>query len=211
MSAGSINAAIAASRFFFTVTLERPDLVLPLTTVNKPRQGVLQTISFRANALNSRGIVGSGNPGWFAPTSWWSGGDSNFGLSGMRSWMSGNLSVSLKAKDSISESRAMKSRSDNGPEVQYHLRGVHPVRGFGAWIRCRLVRLSFWKCDDVRSLRGGGLIRLSQEARRDIPMPSIGSNDGYRFAIVAGQRAFDLTPLPSSNVTRSPIENLSMA
>ena len=102
MSAGSINAAIAASRFFFTVTLERPDLVLPLTTVNKPRQGVLQTISFRANALNSRGIVGSGNPGWFAPTSWWSGGDSNFGLSGMRSWMSGNLSVSLKAKDSIS-------------------------------------------------------------------------------------------------------------
>ena len=56
--------------------------------------------------------------------------------------------------------------------------------------------LSFWKRDDVRSLRGGGLIRLSQEARRDIPMPSIGSNDGYRFAIVAGQRAFDLTPLP---------------
>jgi hypothetical protein len=54
--------------------------------------------------------------------------DSNFGLSGMRSWMSGNLSVSLKAKDSISESRAVKSRSDNGPEVQYHLRGVHPVR-----------------------------------------------------------------------------------
>jgi integrase-like protein/putative transposase len=35
MSAGSINAAIAALRFFFTVTLERPDLVLPLTTVNK--------------------------------------------------------------------------------------------------------------------------------------------------------------------------------
>ena len=29
MSAGSINAAIAALRFFFTVTLERPDLVLP--------------------------------------------------------------------------------------------------------------------------------------------------------------------------------------
>src|SRR6478672_7038802 len=38
MSAGSINAAIAALRFFFTVTLERPDLVLPLTTVNKPRR-----------------------------------------------------------------------------------------------------------------------------------------------------------------------------
>src|SRR5271170_6199790 len=38
MSPGSINAAIAALRFFFTVTLERPDLVLPLTTVNKPRR-----------------------------------------------------------------------------------------------------------------------------------------------------------------------------
>ena len=35
---GSINAAIAALRFFFTVTLERPDLVRPLTTVNKPRK-----------------------------------------------------------------------------------------------------------------------------------------------------------------------------
>src|ERR1700756_958715 len=34
ISAGSINAAIAALRFFFTVTLERPDLVRPLTTVN---------------------------------------------------------------------------------------------------------------------------------------------------------------------------------
>src|SRR5579864_8901342 len=30
-----------------------------------------QTISFRANALNSRGIVGAGNPGWFAATTWW--------------------------------------------------------------------------------------------------------------------------------------------
>jgi len=38
ISAGSINAAIAALRFFFTVTLERPDLVRPLTIVNKPRK-----------------------------------------------------------------------------------------------------------------------------------------------------------------------------
>ena len=37
ISPGSINAAIAALRFFFTVTLERPDLVRPLTIVNKPR------------------------------------------------------------------------------------------------------------------------------------------------------------------------------
>jgi len=38
ISPGSINAAIAALRFFFTVTLERPDLVRPLTIVNKPRK-----------------------------------------------------------------------------------------------------------------------------------------------------------------------------
>ncbi len=34
----TINAAIAALRLFFTVTLERPDLVRPLTTVNTPRR-----------------------------------------------------------------------------------------------------------------------------------------------------------------------------
>jgi integrase/recombinase XerD len=34
----SINAAIAALRFFFNVTLERPNLVRHLTTVNKPRK-----------------------------------------------------------------------------------------------------------------------------------------------------------------------------
>ena len=38
ISAGAINAAIAALRFFFTVTLEKPDLVRPLRTVNKPRK-----------------------------------------------------------------------------------------------------------------------------------------------------------------------------
>jgi len=36
ISAGSINAAVAALRFFFNVTLERPDLVRNLTTVNTP-------------------------------------------------------------------------------------------------------------------------------------------------------------------------------
>src|SRR6516165_10250680 len=35
ISAGSINAAIAALRYFFTVTLERPDLVRPLTAPSK--------------------------------------------------------------------------------------------------------------------------------------------------------------------------------
>jgi hypothetical protein len=36
-----------------------------------------QTISFRADVLNSRGIVGARNPGRFAATTWWSRGDSN--------------------------------------------------------------------------------------------------------------------------------------
>ena len=38
ISPGSINAAIAALRFFFTVPLERPDLARHLTTVHKPRR-----------------------------------------------------------------------------------------------------------------------------------------------------------------------------
>ena len=36
--APTINAAIAALRFFFNVTLERPDLARHLTTVHKPRK-----------------------------------------------------------------------------------------------------------------------------------------------------------------------------
>ena len=38
ISAGSINAAIAALRFFFAATLERPDLVRPLRIVAEPRK-----------------------------------------------------------------------------------------------------------------------------------------------------------------------------
>ena len=38
ISPWSINAAIAALRFFFTVTLERPDLVRLLRIVNEPRR-----------------------------------------------------------------------------------------------------------------------------------------------------------------------------
>ena len=38
IGAPTINAAIAALRFFFTVTLERPDLVRPLRIVNEPRK-----------------------------------------------------------------------------------------------------------------------------------------------------------------------------
>ena len=38
ISPWSINAAIAALRFFFTVTLERPDLVRPLRIVTEPRR-----------------------------------------------------------------------------------------------------------------------------------------------------------------------------
>ena len=39
IGAPTINAAISALRFFFTVTLERPDLVRPLRIVNEPRKG----------------------------------------------------------------------------------------------------------------------------------------------------------------------------
>src|SRR6202020_2814073 len=53
----------SASETHFRVRRPRPVV---------PAEQPLQTISLRANALNSRGIVGSGNPGWFAPTSWWS-------------------------------------------------------------------------------------------------------------------------------------------
>ena len=38
IGAPTINSAIAAQRFFFNVTLERPDLVRHLTTVHKPRK-----------------------------------------------------------------------------------------------------------------------------------------------------------------------------
>jgi integrase/recombinase XerD len=38
VSPWSINSAIAALRFFFTVTLERPDLVRPLRLVTEPRR-----------------------------------------------------------------------------------------------------------------------------------------------------------------------------
>jgi integrase/recombinase XerD len=38
VSPWTINAAIAALRFFFTVTLEKPDLVRPLRIVNEPRK-----------------------------------------------------------------------------------------------------------------------------------------------------------------------------
>jgi integrase/recombinase XerD len=38
IGAPTINAAIAALRFFFTVTVERPDLVRPLRVVNEPRR-----------------------------------------------------------------------------------------------------------------------------------------------------------------------------
>ena len=34
----TVNAGVAALRFFFKVTLERPDLVRHLTTVQEPRK-----------------------------------------------------------------------------------------------------------------------------------------------------------------------------
>jgi site-specific recombinase XerD len=55
ISPGSINAAIAALRFFFTVTLERPDLVRPLTTVNKPRKAPVVFPSPQSPPVTSEG------------------------------------------------------------------------------------------------------------------------------------------------------------
>jgi site-specific recombinase XerD len=58
ISAGSIAAAIAALRFFFTVTLERPDLVRPLRIVNEPRKApmVLSREAGRAPPRSRAGL-----------------------------------------------------------------------------------------------------------------------------------------------------------
>ena len=52
----------SASETHFRIRRPRPVVPAELTP---------QTISFRVNALNSRGIVGAGNPGRFARTGWW--------------------------------------------------------------------------------------------------------------------------------------------
>ena len=44
--------------------------------VDEARDDLVQLVVL-SDALNSRGIVGAGNPGRFAATSWWSRGDSN--------------------------------------------------------------------------------------------------------------------------------------
>ena len=48
----TINAAIAALRFFFNVTLERPDLVRPLTTVIKPRRAETCPAAWRERSVS---------------------------------------------------------------------------------------------------------------------------------------------------------------
>ena len=60
-----INAAIAALRFFFTVTLEKPDLVRPLRTVTKPPRrrspepgGVARLLQAAPSLGTTRGRVG---------------------------------------------------------------------------------------------------------------------------------------------------------
>ena len=50
----TINAAIAALRFFFTVTLERPDLVRHLTTVNQPRRAPVVLSQERRSRVSSK-------------------------------------------------------------------------------------------------------------------------------------------------------------
>jgi hypothetical protein len=55
VSPWSINAAIAALRFFFTVTLERPDLVLPLREQAAPSAGRAEPRGGRASPRNRAG------------------------------------------------------------------------------------------------------------------------------------------------------------
>jgi hypothetical protein len=70
--------------------------LLPLTYARPVGRKTPQTISFRANALNSRGIVGAGNPGRFAATSWWWTQSSETGLPGAISLSTGkNREISL--------------------------------------------------------------------------------------------------------------------
>ena len=68
ISPGSINAAIAALRFFFTVTLERPDLVRPLRTRDRPsraeRRRHVSCAQHRARPPSARRV--GGRPAAFA-------------------------------------------------------------------------------------------------------------------------------------------------
>lgn len=70
ISPWSINAAIAALRFFFTVTLERPDLVRPLRIVNEPRRApVVLSQEEVARLLEAApGRIRNAYPAWGSPT-----------------------------------------------------------------------------------------------------------------------------------------------
>jgi integrase/recombinase XerD len=59
IGAPTINSAIAALRFFFIVTLERPDLVRPLRIVNEPRKApvVIQRRHRRLSVERSTGVL----------------------------------------------------------------------------------------------------------------------------------------------------------
>ena len=66
IGAPTINSAIAALRFFFNVTLERPDLVRHLKTVHEPRKAPGADYGDApANALNresARALMGVSDP-----------------------------------------------------------------------------------------------------------------------------------------------------
>ena len=49
-----------------------PDAMLAPTRTSDAAVPKYEDVSFRANALNSRGIVGAGNLGPLVRTSWWS-------------------------------------------------------------------------------------------------------------------------------------------
>jgi hypothetical protein len=59
MQPPSINSAVSALRFFFTVTLDRPDLSRRLTVVPYPRRNPLGTIgsSFECSTWSFNSLV----------------------------------------------------------------------------------------------------------------------------------------------------------
>ncbi len=68
ISPWSINAAIAALRFFFTVTLERPDLVRLLRIVNEPRKAPVVLSQEEVARLSKPRPASSTKPRLASPT-----------------------------------------------------------------------------------------------------------------------------------------------
>ena len=68
IGAPTINAAIAALRFFFAVTLERPDVVRPLRVVNRPRRAPVVLVRRRWRVSSRPRRASSTRPRSASPT-----------------------------------------------------------------------------------------------------------------------------------------------